>query len=98
MVKIKIIIPFSMYSFGAQSGSEDCVSSGGGGGGGGGGPTGCFFFPSLTFKMSSGLNPTDCCLGGSFLGLGCLAAEVAGVDFLTTMQEKKFEENMRFVK
>ncbi len=58
------------------------MSSGGGGGGGGGGPTGCFFFPSFTFSISSGLNPTDCCLGGSFLGVSGFG-ETAVVDFLT---------------
>ena len=59
--------PFSIYSLGAQSGSEDLVS--GAGGGGGGGSMGAFvLLPSLTFRMSSGLKATGCCLGTDCLG------------------------------
>ena len=72
-------LPFSIYSEGAQLGSDDLGGSGSGGGGGGGKSTGClvFLFPSLTRKISSGLKEgACCCLGGG-------AAFGAGVAFLT---------------
>ena len=83
------LIPFSIYSEGAQLGSDDLVSgSGGGGGGGGGRSTGCFvfLFPNLTRSISSGLNEADCCLGA---GAGLLFGAVDGVGFLTITKYRK---------